>query len=307
MSKQEKFIKLRKSEWKDKLKGGKADKKSPKDFDKQALAQGTRHESEHTKDKKLAMEIAMDHLTEDPKYYSKLKQIEKSEGSYHHFKDTQSTVDAQVQTGAELTASPELIQYLTASVNADLAKVRLAKGILTISKKEEGLYSGFFQDNDGQVTQEFLNMTIPILAKTLEMKNLYERPPVPEVAPAHDDVVEDVRLINDALATHNALYHQGQAPGEPIKPEKGYVRIKYGNFELEIKKSMHDFVKAHKANQPQSTDIKKALSLWRRNSKSANLFRTDIEAAQALVADWDQYGEEFNQALFIVQMRNEKR
>lgn len=63
---------------KDKIPGGKADKKSPEDFDKQALAQGTKIEMEHTDDKKLAQEIAMDHLTEDPKYYEKLKQVEKS-------------------------------------------------------------------------------------------------------------------------------------------------------------------------------------------------------------------------------------
>lgn len=63
---------------KDKLPGGKADKKSPKDFDKDALAEGTKHEMEHTKDKSLAQEIAMDHLTEDSNYYEKLKQVEKS-------------------------------------------------------------------------------------------------------------------------------------------------------------------------------------------------------------------------------------
>lgn len=63
---------------KDKISGGKADKKSPKDFNSAALAQGTKIEMEHTKDKKLAQEIAMDHLTEDPKYYDKLEQVEKA-------------------------------------------------------------------------------------------------------------------------------------------------------------------------------------------------------------------------------------
>ena len=63
---------------KDKLPGGKADKKNPKDFDKDALAEGTKHEMEHTKDKAIAQEIAMDHLSEDTQYYQKLKQVEKS-------------------------------------------------------------------------------------------------------------------------------------------------------------------------------------------------------------------------------------
>lgn len=60
----------------DKIPGGLADKKSPSDFDPKKLAQGVRVELEHTSDPKIATEIAMDHLTEDPDYYDKLKKIE---------------------------------------------------------------------------------------------------------------------------------------------------------------------------------------------------------------------------------------
>ena len=60
----------------DKLPGGLADKKSPKDFDTAALAKGTKVELEHVDNKELAQEIAMDHLTEDPDYYDKLETIE---------------------------------------------------------------------------------------------------------------------------------------------------------------------------------------------------------------------------------------
>ena len=38
---------------------------------------GMKVELEHTKNSKIALEIVKDHLTEDPKYYSKLKTIEK--------------------------------------------------------------------------------------------------------------------------------------------------------------------------------------------------------------------------------------
>jgi hypothetical protein len=61
-----------------KLKGGRADGKSPKDFDPKQLAAGVKVEKEHTSDTKVAMEIAMDHLTEDANYYKKLKTIEKA-------------------------------------------------------------------------------------------------------------------------------------------------------------------------------------------------------------------------------------
>lgn len=60
------------------LKGGRADKKRPEDFDQVALKEGTQHELEHTDSEGMAREIAMDHLSEDSEYYTRLKQIEKS-------------------------------------------------------------------------------------------------------------------------------------------------------------------------------------------------------------------------------------
>ena len=60
-------------EAKEELIGGKADNKPDSDFDSEELKNGIKHELEHTNNKKLAKEIAKDHLSEDPKYYSKLK------------------------------------------------------------------------------------------------------------------------------------------------------------------------------------------------------------------------------------------
>ena len=60
----------------DKIPGGLADRSKPEDFDKEQLDAGTEVEMEHTKDLKLAQEIAMDHLAEDPDYYKKLKKME---------------------------------------------------------------------------------------------------------------------------------------------------------------------------------------------------------------------------------------
>jgi len=60
--------------------GGRAAGRKPSEFDADALAEGTRHEMEHTTDQgeRIAREIAMDHLAEDPKYYEKLREIEKA-------------------------------------------------------------------------------------------------------------------------------------------------------------------------------------------------------------------------------------
>ena len=43
----------------------------------QQISAGVEVELEHTKDRSIAKEIAMDHLFEDPEYYTKLKSIEK--------------------------------------------------------------------------------------------------------------------------------------------------------------------------------------------------------------------------------------
>lgn len=61
----------------DKLKGGLADKRKPEDFDQKELKIGIKIEMEHTHDAKIAKEIAMDHLSEIPDYYSRLVKMEK--------------------------------------------------------------------------------------------------------------------------------------------------------------------------------------------------------------------------------------
>lgn len=54
------------------LQGGKGDDTDPKGLDQEELQVGIAVEMEHTSDEEVASEIATDHLTEDPKYYSKL-------------------------------------------------------------------------------------------------------------------------------------------------------------------------------------------------------------------------------------------
>jgi hypothetical protein len=60
----------------DKMPGGKGDKLTEKDVDPEEFAMGLKVEMEHTTDKEIAREIALDHLAEDPKYYTKLKKVE---------------------------------------------------------------------------------------------------------------------------------------------------------------------------------------------------------------------------------------
>jgi hypothetical protein len=76
---------------KEKYKGGLSDNKTIQDVAKKhkvdvdslkiQLNKGIKVEMEHTNDKKIASEIALDHLYEDPKYYTKLKKIESKEAT----------------------------------------------------------------------------------------------------------------------------------------------------------------------------------------------------------------------------------
>lgn len=65
------------TQWRDKLPGGLADGKTPSDFDTESLIKGQQVELEHTGNPRVALEIAMDHLVEDPCYYDKLEVMEK--------------------------------------------------------------------------------------------------------------------------------------------------------------------------------------------------------------------------------------
>jgi hypothetical protein len=57
------------------LKGGKSGGEK-KPVDEGELSMGISVEAEHTQDKEIAEKIARDHLAEDPKYYTKLKEME---------------------------------------------------------------------------------------------------------------------------------------------------------------------------------------------------------------------------------------
>lgn len=61
----------------DEIPGGKADGKSPLEYDPDQIAMGLKIEMEHTDDPMKAVEIAMDHLEEFPDYYTRLDKMEK--------------------------------------------------------------------------------------------------------------------------------------------------------------------------------------------------------------------------------------
>jgi hypothetical protein len=71
--------------YKDTMKGGEGDKAKPSDFDEKQILKGIVHELEHSEDSMKALEISMDHLTENPAYYDDLEQMEAPFGDVDEF------------------------------------------------------------------------------------------------------------------------------------------------------------------------------------------------------------------------------
>jgi hypothetical protein len=98
-----------------KIRGGKADGMSVEDIArkhnvfvgtiKKQIEMGIKIEKEHTHDEKKAREIAMDHLTELPDYYTRLNKMEKSGEKSLKKKDTKEQMDASASGSYEAPLS----------------------------------------------------------------------------------------------------------------------------------------------------------------------------------------------------------
>ena len=89
-----------------KVVGGKGDKKSIKDFNPKEVEMGRKVEMEHTSNPKIAEEILSDHLTENPRYYSKLKEsgladelnkMSRPRITFPNLKDVSTRPDQEIQ------------------------------------------------------------------------------------------------------------------------------------------------------------------------------------------------------------------
>lgn len=223
------------------------------------------------------------------------------------FKDTLVSVDAQDQMLAEKTTSPTLIKYIQYNMDANNtnkvntpAKIPFPTGILTLSARETGIYNGFFQDNDGQVVEKFDAQTAAIIAKTLQLKSLVPEPveaqPCAPSVPASEQQVQMLAAAHDRIdMTHNRI---DELQRQLIEQQRGKsIRIKYGDFELEIKKSVQDFIGDFKAGRttPDKDVVRKAITSWRKKNAAYLPVTSDQLAARELMDNWDQHQDGFCQ------------
>jgi len=88
------------------LVGGAGDKKKPSDFPKDVVEHAIKHEMEHTNDRRIAEEIAVDHLTEDVDYYKKLKKVEGDKEAAMRKLARLWSLPARISKLAEVATSP---------------------------------------------------------------------------------------------------------------------------------------------------------------------------------------------------------
>lgn len=228
------------------------------------------------------------------------------------FQDTKVSVDSADQLLAEKTASPQLVKYIKASLENDISKIPFAKGMLTLSKKEAGLYQGFFQDIQGQVIEKFDDMTPEIVAKNMEMKSLYAVGEAPPSLPGHDaqEEAEDraiaqqeaMKIVGPAHdridMVHNRIDQLQNEMGSKAKT----LRVTFGDFQLELRKSVKDFSdKFRKSREEEELDpslIRKAIESWRSKNKSVLDIPTFSAAAKELFNNWEEHKEGFSQIVY---------
>lgn len=74
------------------------------------LAKGIRVEMEHTNDERTAREIALDHLGEDPKYYTKLQKAELEEGASGYIPSGKEKNDPRFKTALTVDIKPDTMK-----------------------------------------------------------------------------------------------------------------------------------------------------------------------------------------------------
>lgn len=92
-----------------------------------ALSQGMEIEKEHTKNTKIAREIATDHLKEDRSYYKKLAMAGLDEGIYDDPKQAAHDIVDDIPDSGEPPPKPSLFLALHAVENPNKAKATAGK------------------------------------------------------------------------------------------------------------------------------------------------------------------------------------
>jgi len=145
----------------DEIPGGKGDDANEADFDPKEVEMGKKIEMEHTGDPVKAKEITLDHLTEDPKYYTKLNNA----GLADELKS--EAIRKEIRSIIKEYYDDE---QSTKFVDAVLGLLHAAKNALSsnIEKSAETYYSQYFRTAQKRI--ETLNSTTKFLKLLTTLK-----------------------------------------------------------------------------------------------------------------------------------------
>lgn len=222
-------------------------------------------------------------MSKDPKAFA--KNFKKS----YDYPDTLTIIDAKDQQAAEEGTPSKFLEKITSQMRKgdSVHKIQMQKGVLTLANKDANLYSGFFTDADGQIVDKFDAHTLEMVAKTLIVKGR----------------ATDYDLYGEAED------YEPQAPvQQAVSPSSNQpqVTIKFGDVEIQLRKSIRQFVDDFKKGRTQDEElIRKAIKSWRR-SQTFNRFESDREAAQAIIANWEAHRESFSQTVFAIRQMSRK-
>jgi hypothetical protein len=158
---------LSRSGQKDLLPGGEADNLPDRDFSEPALAEGAKHEREHTDNGQVAKEIAKDHLSEDPDYYKKVQKIEKAGASVYgqQFRNLLNFREPLIYDH-----SKPVFQNVT----DHLLKAKQRGDFIMAARHKSHLYRSQLDPNYRyQVAQMAINGTLPQMNPTDKIVQLY--------------------------------------------------------------------------------------------------------------------------------------
>jgi hypothetical protein len=216
---------------KQKLKGGKGDKLTPDRVNYYEFRKGWKHEMEHTDDIDKAKEIALDHLAEDPNYYTHLQAMETREKMR---KDLPKEVKKAKNKKGKKNDNPmkdtdngmkEVSKDKTVIKNKDLFINRIKEDVKAILKailKETTKISLFEADDPDKKKDKYVKSTIA------------EPVPTTKVAPSRQSDLgyidsekgpEGTRKKISSLSLadlRNELYPTDKK-GEKIKPTKDQI------------------------------------------------------------------------------------
>lgn len=203
----------------------------------------------------------------------------------YDFPNSQIIIDAKDQQAAEEGTPKAFLEKLSSGIKKgeQVHKISLQKGTLTLAEKDLNLYSGFFQDETGQIIEKFDAHTLEMVAKTLMVKGCTGEY---DLTQSEGEDVEDSRPIATA-------------------PQGMSLKIKFGDVELELRKSVKNFIEDYKSKRADQDSMRKAIKSWRRSQKFSE-FHSDSDAAQALLSDWESHKEAFQQTLFAIKQMSRK-